>query len=264
MRAVILAAGRGSRLRPYTDRRPKCMVEVRGKPLLESTLSALDQAGVREAVIVVGYFGDQIREAYGARFGGVTLRYVENPVYGSTNTLYGLWMARALMDEDILLLEADRLYEPEVLTELVESPHEDIALVAELAPHMTGTVLFAVGDRATSMVLRKDQHPDFDLSEALKTVSVYKLSEEVLEHTLVPALVQWVRTERTDEPYEAVLAQLIAEGTLPLHVHRMGPRPWADIDDAKDLRIAEATFAAVHGEPLDEQEPRSASSGGRY
>jgi NDP-sugar pyrophosphorylase family protein len=261
MRAVILAAGRGSRLKPYTDSQPKCMVEVRGKPLLESTLSALDRAGVREAVIVVGYFADQIREAFGSRFGGVQLRYVENPVYGSTNTLYGLWMARALMDEDILLLEADRLYEPEVLAELVQSAHEDVALVDELAPHMDGTVIFAEGDRATSMVLRKDQGPDFDASGALKTVSVYKLSEELLEHALVPSLAQWVRSERTDEPYEAVLAQLIAEGTLPLHVHRMGRRPWADIDDPKDLRIAEATFAAAHGETLDERDPRPPSGG---
>jgi NDP-sugar pyrophosphorylase family protein len=227
------------------------MVEVGGKPLLESTLSALDRAGVREAVIVVGYFAEQIREAYGARFGGVKLRYVENPVYGSTNTLYGLWMARALMDEDILLLEADRLYEPEVLAELIASPHEDLALVDELAPHMDGTVIFAEGDRVTSMVLRKDQQAGFDAEGALKTVSVYKLSEEFLEYALVPALAQWVRSERTDEPYEAVLAQLIAEGSLPLHAHRMGRRFWADIDDPKDLRIAEATFAAAHAEAVE-------------
>ncbi len=244
MRAILLAAGRGSRLRPFTDDRPKCMVEVLGKPLLESALGALEQAGVHQATIVVGYLADQIRDTYGARFGNVRLSYVENPVFESTNTLYGLWMARRQLNDDILLMEADRLYEPEVLSELVRSPRSEVALVDELRPHMDGTVVFTDGDRITSMVLRKDQGERFDRAGAMKTVSVYKLSAALLEHAFVPAMSHWVRAERSDETYEAVLAQLIADGSLELYAHRMGERPWADIDDPKDLRIAEATFGA--------------------
>jgi choline kinase len=245
MRAILLAAGRGSRLRPFTDDRPKCMVEVLGRRLLDSTLGALDQAGVTEASIVVGYLAERVRATYGARFGNVRLSYVENPVFESTNTLYGLWMARHQMDDDILLLEADRLYEPEVIAEIVSSPFEDVALVDALRPHMDGTVVFTDGGFARSMVLRKDQRADFDAEGAMKTVSVYKLSAEFLEHSFIPAMSHFMRAERSDEPYEAVLAQLIAEGRLKLHAHPMGERPWADIDDPKDLRIAEATFAVA-------------------
>ncbi len=251
MRAILLAAGRGSRLRPFTDHRPKCMVEVLGRPLLDSALAALERAEVPQATIVVGYLADQIRETYGTRFGGVKLSYVENPVFESTNTLYGLWMARGQMNDDILLLETDRLYEPEVISELVRSPYQDVALVDELKPHMDGTVVFTEGDRVRSMVLRKDQRDGFDVARAMKTVSVYKLSAAFLEHSFIPAMGLFVRSERTDEPYEALLAELIAQGDLALHAHLMGHRPWADIDDPKDLRIAEATFAVATSGSFD-------------
>ena len=79
MKAIILAAGVGKRFRAITDHRPKCLIRVSGKTLLERTLIALGAAGVREAVIVIGYRGAMIVEEIGERCGGVSVRYIRNP-----------------------------------------------------------------------------------------------------------------------------------------------------------------------------------------
>lgn len=76
MQGVVLAAGAGTRLRPFTADRPKGLVEVAGRPLLAYALDALRHAGVAEAVIVVGYRGDDIAERFGDRYGDLDLVYV--------------------------------------------------------------------------------------------------------------------------------------------------------------------------------------------
>ncbi len=76
MKAVILAAGLGKRMKPLTDDRPKALVELKGKPLLEHVLSSLEKAGVEETVLVIGYRGEQVKKRFGSRFGKMKLSYV--------------------------------------------------------------------------------------------------------------------------------------------------------------------------------------------
>ncbi len=89
-RAVILAAGKGNRLQPLTTHVPKCLIEVGGEPLLERALHALASQGVAEAVIVIGYKGDAVRERIGSCFAGVDIRYVEAPDFETTNNIRSL------------------------------------------------------------------------------------------------------------------------------------------------------------------------------
>lgn len=79
MKAVVPAAGAGTRLRPLTSEKPKPLVEVAGEPMLSHCLRTLGQLAVEETVVVVGYRGDQIRERFGDEAEGIALRYVEQP-----------------------------------------------------------------------------------------------------------------------------------------------------------------------------------------
>ena len=79
--AVLLAAGEGTRLHPYTIDRPKCLVEVAGRPLLDRTLSALEAVGVEELVLVTGYREDVLRAFLERRGSRVRVRCVRNEVY---------------------------------------------------------------------------------------------------------------------------------------------------------------------------------------
>ena len=78
MQALVPAAGRGSRLRPLTDDRPKALVEVGNRPLLEHVLDALSDH-VDEYVVVVNYLGDRIRDYFGGSYRKTPITYVEQP-----------------------------------------------------------------------------------------------------------------------------------------------------------------------------------------
>ncbi len=239
MQAVILAAGQGTRLRPLTDRCPKCLVEVQGKPILQHQLEALSDAGLRECIIVVGYRAEQVRDYFGAHFRNLSITYVENEIFDRTNNIYSLWLARPRITEDLLLLEGDLVFDSGLLMDLLEVPNKNAAVVDRFQPFMNGTVVLTHGDRATAMVLGREQPRGFDYESALKTVNIYKFSHQAVSYVLMPALAAYVSQGQTDIFYEAAISSAIAEGTLQLEVLRTGPRAWGEIDTREDLVDAE-------------------------
>jgi choline kinase len=121
MKAIILNAGKGGRLGTLTDDRPKCLVEVGGRPILDFQLDALRLAGVHDLVMVVGYRHEMIREHL-QRYPEFTVTWVDNPDYAETNTAYSLWLARHEMTGDFLYLNGDVLFHPELVRRLVAAP----------------------------------------------------------------------------------------------------------------------------------------------
>src|SRR3989344_5790276 len=107
MRAVILAAGEGLRMRPLTETKPKPMVEILGKPLLHHIFNALPDE-VSEVILVTGYLEDKIKEYFGENFSGKKIKYVHQPK--KLGTAQALWLARSLLAaERFLMLYADDL-----------------------------------------------------------------------------------------------------------------------------------------------------------
>ena len=107
MKAILLAAGRGSRLAPLTDDRPKCLVEVGGAPLLHWQLEALRGSGVREVVVVRGYCRSLIQ--------GRGLRLIDNEDWNHTNMVQSLYCALDELSGNVLIAYTDLLYRPEVV-----------------------------------------------------------------------------------------------------------------------------------------------------
>ena len=123
-KAIILAAGEGSRLRPYTNDRPKGMVEVNGKPILEHQFQILKQAGINEIIVVCGYLKDKITSAY------VSLIKVENERWDTTNMVASLYCAKEWLTDDVIISYADIIYQQPVLEQLVKSD-SDISISAD-------------------------------------------------------------------------------------------------------------------------------------
>lgn len=112
MIGLILGAGEGKRLRPYTEDRPKCLVELAGRTLLERECDALGAAGIERIHVVTGYRADAIE-----RLGLPTFH---NPRYASTNMVASMMAAAELFDgsDDVLVSYADIVYEPRVVEAL--------------------------------------------------------------------------------------------------------------------------------------------------
>lgn len=117
--AVILAAGRGRRLGPYTETKPKCLLEA-GATLLERQLRCLRRHGISHIAVVAGYRAASIRRRL---CGDEDL--ILNADYAGTNTLYSLWLAREHAGEGFLLLNADVLFDEALLSRLLNSPYGD-------------------------------------------------------------------------------------------------------------------------------------------
>ena len=119
MQAVILAAGRGSRLGEGV---PKCLVELGGRALIEHQLAALRSVGIRETLVVVGYGAERVR----ARLGSAC-HFVENERFDETNSLYSLWLACGWVRGPFLQLNCDLVAHPEIYARLLAAPRTALA-----------------------------------------------------------------------------------------------------------------------------------------
>ncbi|WFU42030.1 phosphocholine cytidylyltransferase family protein [Bradyrhizobium sp. CB82] len=119
MKAVMLAAGRGSRLNSITDACPKSLVDVGGTPLLLRTLEALKRSSVSEVVVIVGYLHEQMSRAIRERFDEEFCRIVRNPDY-SRGSGSSLRCAADHLDEDVLLMEADLLLDRRAIGRMLQ------------------------------------------------------------------------------------------------------------------------------------------------
>lgn len=130
MRAVILAAGRGNRLRAVTGDRPKCLARVGNRTLLERQIRALRGCGIDSIVVVAGHRADEVRRACGPN-----IDIVVNTRYESTNSLYSLWLARDLLGDGFVVLNCDVLFHPQLLVDLLTARDEDALLMAARRGH---------------------------------------------------------------------------------------------------------------------------------
>src|SRR4051794_18805316 len=110
MKAIILSAGQGRRLLPLTEKRPKCLVPLAGRTLLEWQLRNLAAAGLEEAVVVTGFGADQIESALRTmQLQGLSVRTLYNPFYAVADNLGSCWAARTEMEGEFLILNGDTL-----------------------------------------------------------------------------------------------------------------------------------------------------------
>jgi choline kinase len=125
VRAVILAAGRGGRLAGVAGDRPKCLARIGARTLLERQLQSLRACGADEIAVVAGYRADEVRAVCGS-----SIDIVLNSRYAATNSLYSLWLARDLLTGGFVVLNADVLFHPQLLTDLLSARYDDALLMA--------------------------------------------------------------------------------------------------------------------------------------
>lgn len=219
MQAVILAAGEGRRLRPLTNKVPKPMVSVCGRPILEHTLSILPSV-IDEAIIVIGYRGEQIKQYFGSQFGKVRISYVNQDE--PKGTADALMSARPMLKKgSFLLLHADDLYHPEDLRDCAQDL--PTVLVKETdTPERFGVCVIGQ-DGLLCNVLEKQKNPPTNLAN----IGVYTLNEEIFE---IPSV---------KLGNETVLASQIGEWAKQRPIRVIKARFWHPIGYPDDLDLAE-------------------------
>lgn len=137
--AVILAAGEGRRLRPFTVNKPKAMLGIAGKPLIQYVLESLAENGIRDIILVVGYRREQVFDYVGdGRQFNVEVTYVTQS--GQLGTAHALAQAREIARDEFLVLPGDKLIVPETLSQIIQVTPPALLVKRESNPSRYGTV----------------------------------------------------------------------------------------------------------------------------
>lgn len=123
MKAIVLAAGRGSRLAPYTSTKPKCMLPIGGYSILERQARTLQRAGISDIAVVKGFGAEHVNLP--------GLRYYLNDQYETTNMVQSLFYAEDELHGDVIVSYGDILYSDRVLHQLLSSPSNGVAVVGD-------------------------------------------------------------------------------------------------------------------------------------
>ena len=129
MIGVILAAGMAKRLRPLTDERPKCLLTVGQRTLLQRTVDGIIAAGISELVVVTGYRAQMIRDFLTSHYPDLTIHFIDNPDYAHNNNIFSLWLTRPYTEgRDFLLLDSDILFDPQIIPAVMSAEGSALAL----------------------------------------------------------------------------------------------------------------------------------------
>ena len=231
MLAVVPAAGEGSRLQPLTAERPKAMIEIAERPLLEHVFKTAIDAGITEIVVVVGERGDMIREEFGRSFDSVPLHYVRQPEPRGLGDAI-LW-ASDYIDSSFAVFNGDNVFteSPHEALIRIDDPSTDAVLVVEStdieSAKLTGSV--SVVDGEATRIIEKSDNP----TSTYVTTGCY---------VLPPAILHALRLARPSESGEIELTEavdlLITAGYRIEICEFTGDR--VNVNTRDDLREAES------------------------
>lgn len=244
MQAIILAAGMGKRLGDLTKCNTKCMVKVNGIPLVDRLLAQLLKLSLTRVVIVIGYEGEKLRNYIGCNYKGMTIEYIENSIYNTTNNIYSLSLAKKqLQEDDTLLIESDLIFEDSLFDMIVNAPYPNIALVDKYETWMDGTMVRLDEENNIVNFVPKKAFKYKDINSYYKTVNIYKFSKEFSVTNYVPFLEAYTKALGNNEYYEQVLRVITLLDKSNLKALPLSGQKWYEIDDIQDLDIAETLFA---------------------
>ena len=232
--AVILAAGRGARLAPLTDRVPKCLLPVDGRAILDRQLDALAHAGVTEITIVTGHAADAV-DAHVAGWPGV--RTVRNPGYSTTDNLASCRAARDHFGGDATaLLNGDTLFEDEILADLLAAEPVPVLIAIDRKPHYDADDM-KITTNDTNRLRRIGKEVAMPDGEAIGLTLLQGAGRARFLHQVEACL---AAPRGAHALYTEALGALAAQDLVG--VRAVHARRWIEIDTVQDLAAAEALW----------------------
>lgn len=241
MDALIMAAGRGSRLGPETDRTPKSLIDLGGSSALQWQLTVLSSREVRRVVIVTGYRRGAIEETaklVAGRF-GLDVVFAWNPFWAITNVLASAWFARDRLSTSFVYTHADTIFHPSILDDLLKR-EGDAVLPVDIRPC-----------EPEQMKARIDEGRVTNLSKELSDGEAAGefLGVALFRDPLIPVLREAMDVLMESGAYGAYFEEAInwaiRERGLQVEVVNTAGRPWTEIDFPEDLEQARSIFPRI-------------------
>lgn len=240
MKAIILAAGVGSRIRPLTDNCPKSLLRVDGKTILEMMISHLQDCGINEVVFVLGYLQDQIKEFVKTNFPDLKAHFVTNERYTETNTGYSLMLAKDLIkDSTFIKFDADVVFDKEILKKLIECEHANCLCIDKDINLDAEEIKVIVEDQNRVIKASKTVDPKDAVGES---IGIEKINGETASILFAELELMMKDGRNHQEYYEGAYERLI-EKKVPFYALDISGLKWTEIDTKEDFITAERIFS---------------------
>jgi len=234
MKAVILAAGQGTRIRSVHGERPKCLIEVDDKTILDRQIEGLAMVGINQIAIVVGYEKEQIIGHVTARSNCASPRidFIENPVFAITNNIYSLWLAREWIGGDsFVCLNADVIFDPKILNDAVKS---DALISMIVDPEWRDETMKVIISNGRVVRMSKK----ISKQEYSGTYIGITLFNEAVYDQFFCKMRELIRRGCVNDFFNVAVQELADQG-LRVGFTTAAGSPWAEIDDPLDLTFAQ-------------------------
>ncbi|ENY70277.1 Hypothetical protein, putative bidomainal (nucleotidyltransferase and aminotransferase) protein [Mycoplasmopsis bovigenitalium 51080] len=245
MQALILAAGKGTRLKKITKDKPKCMVEVNDTALIKKALDILDKKSLSQIIVLTGYKSDLLKNYINSLDLKTKLKFINNDDFDSTNNIYSMFLAKnEMINEDTLILESDLIFDEQIIDELINDKEKNLALVSKYESWMDGSCIKIDENKKIIDFVSSKEFDYSQVDQYYKTVNIYKFSKEFSSSTYFPFLEALISAKGKNDYYEDVLKLIIQLNNHDLYA-KITPNNcnWYEIDDEADLNIAESIFA---------------------
>jgi len=239
VKAIILSAGQGKRLLPLTERAPKCMLPVQGRPLIARQIDALRSRGVDDITVVVGFGAELVETGLAERYGARGIRTLYNPFFALTDNLVSCWVARAEMQDEFLLLNGDTLFEAPVLERLLVAPEHPITLAVSVKERYDDDDMKVIRDGDRLLEVGKKLPLEHVNAESIGMMTFRgdgpRLFRDAIDRALrtPEALKQW---------YLSLIDALARTGVV--FTQRIPASGWTEVDSPADLERASTPGAA--------------------
>lgn len=236
MKAIILAAGVGSRIRPMTNNRPKCLLEIGGHTILEMMLTHIQSCGISDVVFVLGYLKEQIQDYAKTKFPDLNYHFVTNKDYLETNTAFSLMLAKDLVkDCDFLKFDADVVFDKKILEKLIACEYSNCLCIDKHIQLDAEEIKVVINDQNEVVQASKAVNPKSAIGESIgiekinhKTAGLlFSELEDMMKHSC-----------NHQEYYEAAYERLIQKG-VSFHALDITGLQWVEIDTKEDFVKAE-------------------------
>jgi len=241
IKAVILAAGVASRLRPLTNNIPKCMVRIYGKSLLEYQLDAYREANIKEIFIVVGYKANLIID-YCNKIKDLNITIIENKEYLTTNNMYSLYLVKNIIKNNAFILNnADLIIEKDIVKLMVQDKRSDLIMV-DTEQYNNESMKICIDNNKNIIDISKEIPKNLAYG---CSIDYYKFSKE-FSILLFDKIEDIIEKEKVLTKWtEVAIQDLLKSKSLIMQPISIQGKQWLEIDDYTDLEISEKLFSSI-------------------
>lgn len=239
MKAVLLAAGVGSRIRPLTDNQPKSFIPLIGISILERMLKAVVEVGITEVGVVTGYRAEQLKERINEKFPQLHVTFIHNEKYEETNTGYSLLLTKNFIgDDSFIKFDADVVFETDVLKKLLDAPVPS-ALCIDKNINLEAEEVKVITDVEHKVLqVGKKLDPHESTGESIGIEKIDKDAAKVLFKELEDLMQD---QSNWQEYYDDSYTTLVAKG-CPMYAVDITGLKWVEIDTHEDYAKAQEMF----------------------